>query len=186
MPTSMMTLTRAEVDDRIGNNISDEDINIHSFDQSVKSRDQVLDLVASENTKRGQPSKLNRTPTQVRQATEDALDAVDAAIAQGMDPQQAIDENISSQEWYGDLSDAQKEQLNEILQDEFGATASEPKQVTPVGEQIANIIDNYYKGDRQSKLDNKQILESDPKLKYIYDNIAKINKQLQDAGVITD
>jgi len=156
------------------------------YDQSVKSRDQVLDLVASENTKRGQPSKLNRTPTQVRQSVEDGVDSVEEAIAQGMDPQQAIDENISSQEWYGDLSDAQKEQLNEILQDEFGATASEPKQVTPVGEQIANIIDNYYKGDRQSKLDNKQILESDPKLKYIYDNIAKINKQLQEAGVITD
>lgn len=156
------------------------------YDQSVKRRDQVLDLVASENTKRGQPSKLNRTPTQVRQSVEDGVDSVEEAIAQGMDPQQAIDENISSQEWYGDLSDAQKEQLNEILQDEFGATVSEPKQVTPVGEQIANIIDNYYKGDRQSKLDNKQILESNPKLKYIYDNIAKINKQLQEAGVITD
>jgi hypothetical protein len=106
-----------------------------------------------------------------------------------MDPQQAVDENVSSQDWYGDLNAAQKEQLNEILQDEFGATASEPKATTPIGEQIASIVDNYYKlkdGDRSARAAINEILGSDPKLKYIYDNISKINKQLQDAGVITD
>jgi hypothetical protein len=138
---------------------------------------------------KGQPSRLKRTPAQIRRATEDAVDAVDAAIADGMDPQKAVDENISNQEWYGDLTPAQKEQLNEILQDEFGAMASEPKVMTPVGEQIANIVDNYYKlkdGDRSARAAINEILGQDPKLKYIYDNISKINKQLQEAGVITD
>ena len=138
---------------------------------------------------KGQPSRLKRTPAQIRRATEDAVDAVDAAIADGMNPQQAVDENISNQDWYGDLTPAQKEQLNEILQDEFGAMASEPKVMTPVGEQISSIVDNYYKlkdGDRSARAAINEILGQDPKLKYIYDNISKINKQLQEAGVITD
>jgi hypothetical protein len=138
---------------------------------------------------KGQPSMMKRTPAQIRQAVEDGVDAVEAAIAEGMDPQQAVDENISNQDWYGDLSAAQKEQLNEILQDEFGATASEPKATTPIGKQVASIVDNYYKlkdGDRSARAAINEILDADPKLKYIYDNISKINKQLQDAGVITD
>jgi hypothetical protein len=137
---------------------------------------------------KGQPSMMKRTPAQIRQAVEDGVDAVEAAIAEGMDPQQAVDENISNQDWYGDLNAAQKEQLNEILQDEFGATASEPKATTPIGKQVASIVDNYYKlkdGDRSARAAINEILDADPKLKYIYDNISKINKQLQDAGVIT-
>lgn len=156
------------------------------YDQSVKRRDEVLALVEKPT---GQPSMMKRTPAQIRQAVEDGVDAVEAAIAEGMDPQQAVDENISNQDWYGDLNAAQKEQLNEILQDEFGATASEPKAKTPIGKQIASIVDNYYKlkdGDRSARAAINEILGSDPKLKYIYDNISKINKQLQDAGVITD
>ena len=156
------------------------------YDQSVKRRDEVLALVTKPTV---QPSMVKRTPAQIRQAVEDGVDAVEAAIAEGMDPQQAVDENISNQDWYGDLSAAQKEQLNEILQDEFGATASEPKATTPIVKQIASIVDNYYKlkdGDRSARAAINEILGSDPKLKYIYDNISKINKQLQDAGVITD
>ena len=160
------------------------------YDQSVKRRDEVLALVTKPT---GQPSMMKRTPAQIRQAVEDGVDAVEAAIAEGMDPQQAVDENISNQDWYGDLSPAQKQQLNEILQDEFGATASEPKATTPVGEQIASIVDNYYKlkdGDRAERATARaaidEILDRDPKLKYIYKNISDINKQLQNAGVITD
>ena len=112
-----------------------------------------------------------------------ATDAVEEEISSGRDPQEAVDDLIGSQDWYQSLSANQKEQLDEILKDDFGVT---PVAKTGIKATIANIIDNYYKGDRQSKLDNKRILESDPKLKYIYDNISKINKQLQDAGVITD
>jgi hypothetical protein len=112
-----------------------------------------------------------------------ATDAVEEEISSGRDPQEAVDDLIGSQDWYQSLSANQKEQLDEILKDDFGVT---PVTKTGIKATIANIIDNYYKGDRQSKLDNKRILESDPKLKYIYDNISKINKQLQDAGVITD
>ena len=118
-----------------------------------------------------------------------ATDAVEEEISSGRDPQEAVDDLIGSQDWYGDLSNAQKEQLNEILQDDFGVTVSEPKQMTPLGKQISSIVDNYYKlkdGDRSAKDAINEILDADPKLKYIYDNIRKINKQLQEAGVITD
>jgi hypothetical protein len=118
-----------------------------------------------------------------------ATDAVEEEISSGRNPQEVVDDLIGSQDWYGDLSDVQKEQLNEILQDDFGVTVSKPKQVTPLGEQISSIVDNYYKlkdGDRSAKDAINEILDADPKLKYIYDNIRKINKQLQEAGVITD
>jgi hypothetical protein len=157
------------------------------YDEAVKARDQVLDLVASENTKRGQPSMVKRTSAEVQQLMGDSMDAVDQDIADGVDAQTAVEDNITSQDWYGELTPKQKQQFDEIIKDEFGVTPKAPvAKPTGIKATIANIIDNYYKGDRQSKLDNKQILESDPKLKYIYDNISSINKQLQSAGVITD
>jgi hypothetical protein len=137
---------------------------------------------------KGQASvDIERTSDETRQLMEDAGDAVEQAIAEGTDPQEAVNDIVGNKDWYKGLSQDQKEQFDEILQEYFGATPNAPAQKpTGIKATIANIIDNYYKGDRQSKLDNKQILESDPKLKYIYDNISKINKQLQEAGVITD
>jgi hypothetical protein len=126
-------------------------------------------------------AKIKRTPAQIRQATEDAVDAVDAAIADGMDPQQAIDQNISSQDWYGDLSATQKEQLNEILQDEFGAMASEPK----LQNNAQRVADLWEKGGKEAKVEIKNILETDPELSYIYNNFPKITKQLEEQGLLT-
>lgn len=148
------------------------------YDQSVKRRDEVLALVTKPT---GQPSMMKRTPAQIRQAVEDGVDAVEAAIAEGMDPQQAVDENISSQDWYGDLSAAQKEQLNEILQDEFGATVSEPK----LQNNAQRVADLWEKGGKEAKAEIKNILETDPELSYIYNNFPKITKQLQEQGLLT-
>jgi hypothetical protein len=148
------------------------------YDQSVKRRDEVLALVTKPT---GQPSMMKRTPAQIRQAVEDGVDAVEAAIAEGVDPQQAVDENISNQEWYGDLSAAQKEQLNEILQDEFGATASEPK----LQNNAQRVADLWEKGGKEAKAEIKNILETDPELSYIYNNFPKITKQLQEQGLLT-
>lgn len=133
---------------------------------------------------------IKRTPTQTQKLMEDALDAIDEAIADGVDAQTAVEDNITSQDWYGELTPKQKEQFDEIIKDEFGVTPKAPvAKPTGVKATIANIIDNYYKlkdGDRSARAAINEILGQDPKLKYIYDNISKINKQLQDAGVITD
>ena len=129
---------------------------------------------------------IERTNDETRVLMEDAGDAMELAVAAGTDPQEAVDDIVGNKDWYKELSQDQKQQFDEILQEYFGVTPNAPAQkATGIKATIANIIDNYYKGDRQSKLDNKQILESDPKLEYIYLNIAKINKQLQEAGVIT-
>ena len=128
-----------------------------------------------------QSTKIPRTQAQVREAAENAIDAVEEAIADGMSPQQAIDENISNQEWYGDLSAAQKEQLNEILQDEFGATASEPK----LQNNAQRVADLWEKGGKEAKAEIKNILETDPELSYIYNNFPKITKQLEEQGLLT-
>lgn len=135
----------------------------------------------------GQYSLLDRSGNDIGPLIEEAADAVEQAIASGTAPQQALDEFIGGQEWYSDLTPGQRKQIDNILQEEFGTTPKvSVKKPTGIKATIANIIENYYKGDRQSKQDNKQILESDPKLKYIYDNISKINEQLQDAGIITE
>jgi hypothetical protein len=140
---------------------------------------------------KGQASaKIPRTPSDVRQAMEDSGDAVEQAIASGTDPQTAVDDLVGNQDWYNELTPKQKEQFDEILKDEFGVTPKAPaKKPSGIVTSIKNIVDNYYKlkdGDRSARAAINEILDSDPKLKYIYDNISKINKQLQDAGVITD
>jgi hypothetical protein len=136
-----------------------------------------------------------RTPSEVRQAMEDSSDAIDRAIASGVDPQTAVNNLIGSRGWYKELAPSLKDRFDNILQDEFGASpkaVAKPKAPTGVAASISSIVDNYYKikdGDRAEKSAARdainQILDSDPKLKYIYDNIRDINKQLQAAGVIT-
>jgi hypothetical protein len=148
-----------------------------------------IDYVKSKMAK-GQSSMVKRTSAEVRQLMEDSMDSVDQDIADGVDAQTAVEDNITSQDWYGELTPKQKEQFDEIIKDEFGVTPKAPvAKATGVKATIANIIDNYYKlkdGDRSARAAINEILGQDPKLKYIYDNISKINKQLQDAGVITD
>ena len=141
-------------------------------------------------SKQGQPSMVKRTSAEVQQLMGDSMDAVDQDIADGVDAQAAVEDNITSQDWYSELTPKQKEQFDEIIKDEFGVTPKAPvAKPTGVKATIANIIGNYYKlkdGDRSARAAINEILGQDPKLKYIYDNISKINKQLQDAGVITD
>lgn len=144
--------------------------------------------------KRGQPSMVKRTSAEVQRLMEDSLDSVDEAIADGVDAKTAVADNITSQDWYSELTPKQKEQFDEIIKDEFGVTPEAPV-VKPTGvkAKIQNIVDNYYKlreGSKDEKRAAKaainEILDADPKLKYIYNNISNINKELQAAGLITD
>jgi len=137
---------------------------------------------------------IERTSDETRQSMEDAGDAIEQAIASGTDPQKAVDDIVGSKDWYKNLNKSQKEQFDEILQEYFGASPKvTAKKPTGVKAAISNIVDNYYKikdGTRAEKTAARdainQILDSDPKLKYIYNNIRDINKQLQAAGVITE
>jgi DNA repair protein RadC/predicted amidophosphoribosyltransferase len=138
-----------------------------------------------------------RTNAEVQGLMEDAADAVEAAINSGTEAQKAVNDIVGSEDWYAELNPKLKQQFNEILQDEFGVTPkAQPKAKAPaakpaakIGTDIQSIVDNYYKlkdGDRAARTAINEILDVDPKLKYIYDNISKINKQLQEAGVITN
>jgi hypothetical protein len=142
-----------------------------------------------------------RTNAEIQSLMENAADAVEQAIQSGTSPQVAVNNIVGGQDWYNGLTSKLKEQFDEILQDEFGATPkvqpkAQPKAKTPKAEKpsgvkssISELVDNYYKlkdktpGARDA-ID--EILGRDPKLKYIYDNIPKINKRLQEAGVITN
>jgi len=131
----------------------------------------------------------------IQNAYLDAMDAVDDAVDSGTSPAEAVADNVTSQDWYKSLSSQDKAQVDKMINNEFGEeiikapkAATKPKAPTGVAASISSIVDNYYKikdGDRSAREAINEILDSDPKLKYIYLNIAKINKQLQDAGVIT-
>ena len=131
----------------------------------------------------------------IQNAYLDAMDAVDDAVDAGISPAEAVADNVTSQDWYKSLSSQDKAQVDKMINNEFGEeiikapkAATKPKAPTGVAASISSIVDNYYKikdGDRSAREAINEILDSDPKLKYIYINIAKINKQLQDAGVIT-
>lgn len=106
-----------------------------------------------------------------------------------------INADLISELYHKAKEDGSNPELVRAVEDLIGKpeikTAKTTK--TEVGENIKNIVDNYYKlkeGSIQEKRAAKaainEILDADPKLKYIYDNISSINKQLQDAGVITD
>lgn len=102
-----------------------------------------------------------------------------------------INADLISELYHKAKEDGSNPELVRAVEDLIGKpeikTAKTTK--TEVGENIKNIVDNYYKlkdGDRSARAAINEILDADPKLKYIYDNISKINKQLQDAGVITD
>lgn len=136
-----------------------------------------------------------RSNAELQQLMEDSMDAVDSAIESGQDAQSAVNDLIGNKDWYFGLTAKQKTQFDEILKDEFGVVPTIEQKAEAkaapagVGENIKKIIDNYYKlkdGDSSARAAINEILDADPKLKYIYDNIRKINKQLQKAGVITD
>jgi uncharacterized protein (UPF0335 family) len=133
---------------------------------------------------------IERTNDETRVLMEDAGDAMEQAIAAGTDPQDAVNDIVGNKDWYKGLSKNQKQQFDEILQEYFGVTPKATAQKTPgIGQSVKDLVDNYYKlkdKDTSARDAINEILGRDPKLKYIYDNIRKINKQLQDAGVITD
>jgi hypothetical protein len=154
---------------------------------------------------------IERTNDQIRQLMEDAMDAIDEAIASGTDAQIAVNDFVGSQDWYNELNPKYKNQFDEFIKEDFGVTPRGlPKKPAPktapkapkapkaaptsgLAANISSIVENYYKikdGDRAERAAARdaidEILDLDPKLKYIYKNISDINKQLQEAGVITD
>jgi hypothetical protein len=155
----------------------------------------------------GQMSMINRSNDEIQKLMEDAMDAIDEAIASGTDAQIAVNDFVGSQDWYNELNPKYKNQFDEFIKEDFGVTPRGlPKKPAPkapkapkaaptsgLAANISSIVENYYKikdGDRAERAAARdaidEILDLDPKLKYIYKNISDINKQLQEAGVITD
>ncbi len=119
----------------------------------------------------------------IQNAYLDAMDAVDDAVDAGTSPAQAIADNVTSQDWYKSLSSQDKAQVNQMISKEFGEDVIEapkaatktkettkPKATTGLTAAISNIVDNYYKlkdGDRSAKDAINEILDADPKLKFM-------------------
>jgi hypothetical protein len=184
--------------------INSESEGVKGYYQSFADSNRLLETQAEYGTN-SIPNELReptpRTNAEIQSLMENAADAVEQAIQSGTSPQVAVNNIVGNQDWYNGLTSKLKEQFDEILQDEFGATPkvqpkAQPKAKTPKAEKpsgvkssISELVDNYYKlkdktPGARDVID--EILGRDPKLKYIYDNIPKINKRLQEAGVITN
>lgn len=187
--------------------VNSESEGVKGYYQSFADSNRLLETQAEYGTN-SIPNELRepapRSNAEIQQLMEDSMDAVDSAIESGGDAQSAVNDLIGNKDWYFGLTAKQKTQFDEILQDEFGVIPTIEQKIAPkaapkaaptsgLAANISSIVENYYKikdGDRAERAAARdaidEILNLDPKLKYIYKNISDINKQLQEAGVITD
>jgi hypothetical protein len=111
----------------------------------------------------------------------DAMDEVDNAIESGVSAEQAIQENILSQPWYGQLSDDQKAKVDSVINTEYGVN---PSEIVTASESAQKLEDLYNSQEKGYKNKIQDLLADDPELKYIYNNIPKILSALEQEGVI--
>jgi hypothetical protein len=111
----------------------------------------------------------------------DAMDEIDNAIESGVSAEQAIQENILSQPWYGQLSDDQKTKVDSVINTEYGVN---PSEIVTASESAQKLEDLYNSQEKGYKNKIQDLLADDPELKYIYNNIPKILSALEQEGVI--
>ena len=111
----------------------------------------------------------------------DAMDEIDNAIESGVSAEQAIQENILNQPWYGQLSDDQKAKVDSVINTEYGVN---PSEIVTASESAQKLEDLYNSQEKGYKNKIQDLLADDPELKYIYNNIPKILNALEQEGVI--
>lgn len=129
---------------------------------------------------------------QLDTAIQSGIDGMGADLDQSVPFSQAFNANIKSKPWYEMLTDNQKAELeNEaksIYAEEYEAESGQQVADTTPTDKASKLVDLWYKKkDRQRGADAeiKTILDSDEKLKYIWNNISPILRQLENKGILT-
>ena len=192
-------------------NITDLDLsrwmkenNVTSFSEnpeSIKKFEKDFGVKLSEDTIGQMSEKKAELPKRFSSLIKDVIDNIGNAYDSGMSIDASIKQGLTSQPWYDTLSDEQKGDMNSIVQGVFGEqlAAQREKEATEQGtreplsdevksktqelEDLYHIqLDGNNKEKKAAKEAQEKILDSDPKLKYIWKNYRNILKELQQAS----
>jgi hypothetical protein len=178
--------------------------NVTSFSEnpeSIKKFEKDFGVKLSEDTIGQMSEKKAELPKRFSSLIKDVIDNIGNAYDSGMSIDASIKQGLTSQPWYDTLSDEQKGDMNSIVQGVFGEqlAAQREKEATeqgtrePLSDEVKSKtqeledlyhtqLDGNNKEKRAAKEAQDKILDSDPKLKYIWKNYRNILKELQQAS----
>jgi hypothetical protein len=172
--------TFEEYDKSQGEYTDDYEAAINEAEQISRSKEENASIVPPKVRPSGQPA-MSRSGGVSQDTILDAMDEIDNAIESGVSAEQAIQENILSQPWYGQLSDDQKAKVDSVINTEYGVN---PSEIVTASESAQKLEDLYNSQEKGYKNKIQDLLADDPELKYIYNNIPKILNALEQEGVI--
>jgi len=131
-----------------------------------------------------------------------SIAGIDADLNKGMSLLEAIENNVTSQDWYPLLSDKEKRQFQSVIEsafeDEVAGLPSEQEEAAEIGvdpntrQVTSELEDLYYEtrdGNRrqrnQAESRRNEIFRGNPKLSYIYKNFDLLSAQLEERGLLT-
>jgi hypothetical protein len=129
---------------------------------------------------------------QLDTAIQSGIDSMGSDLDQNVPFSQAFNMNIKSKPWYNLLTDNQKAELEEearsIYAEEYAEESGNEIADNTPNDKANKLVELWYKkkdGQRDANDEMKRILASDEKLKYIWNNISPILRQLENKGILT-
>ena len=123
---------------------------------------------------------------------DESFNMIDQAIANDESITDAIKQHITNTEWFRSASNDQKSYVGALIEKYYGDNLGQNIKPTSISnesfESSKRVVDAYYRlkdGDRSARIDLDNILAENPNLSYIYRNIPKITRQLEDLGLLT-
>lgn len=170
------------------------------YQYAVDAKNRVLALVPKETIQPTEPGRYDKKD--IPDLIERAVAGIDADLRKGMSLIEAIENNMTNQEWYPLLNDKQKRQVQSVLEstfdEEIASLPTEEQEAAEIGVDVetknitSELEDLYYQirdGRRvqanQAKARRDEILRGNPKLSYIYKNFDFLSAQLEERGLLT-
>lgn len=170
------------------------------YQNAVDAKNRALALVPKETIQPTEPGRYDKKD--IPDLIERAVAGIDADLRKGIPLLEAIENNMTNQDWYPLLTDRQKRQVQAVLEttfeEEIASLPTEKEEAAEIGvdenirELTSELEDLYYqiRDGRRNERNRAQarrdeILRGNPKLSYIYKNIDLINAQLEERGLLT-
>jgi hypothetical protein len=150
-----------------------------------------------------QPSQPGRfDKNDIPDLIQRSIAGIDADLNKGMSLIEAIENNVTNQDWYPLLSDKEKRQFQSVIEsafeEEVAGIPSEQEEAAEIGvdpntRQITSELEDLYyetrDGNRrqrnQAESRRNEIFRGNPKLSYIYKNFDFLSAQLEERGLLT-
>lgn len=150
-----------------------------------------------------QPSQPGRfDKNDIPDLIQRSITGIDADLNKGKSLIEAIENNVTNQDWYPLLSDKEKRQFQSVIEsafeEEVAGIPSEQEEAAEIGvdpntRQITSELEDLYyetrDGNRrqrnQAESRRNEIFRGNPKLSYIYKNFDFLSAQLEERGLLT-